>query len=758
MRILVVTPWFPTADSPVSGVFVRREVEALSTVHDVTVLHLDWQRGAPLAATRAPGGHDYRHVPLNRSDPRSYLRARRLVGELSAGADVVHTHALTGLLPWLTGRPGGPDSAWVHSEHWSGITAPDTLARGERIALSLLGPRLRGADAVIAESTRLAEGIARYRPAAVEVVPCIVRRVDPQERTDLSRPRLIGIGGIIPRKGPVLAVHALAELVDRGVDAELTWVGEGAQRDEVLTVASRRGVADRVRLTGALDDDGVARELAASTMFILPTQGDNFCIVAAEALSSGRPIVSGAASGAVDYSDPTVSRFVSTQTGEAYADAVEDLHDATREMTATAIAATVQGRFSAETVTAQLTDIYARILMERRERRSPDRQGLGERASDWLATHPSSIPGRLAALRFGIPRRSDSRDVSEAPSTLTRILITPANYAGQAGRWAAALEEAAPDVGARTLAVQSSFRYPADAVVARRVFQNSASWQRAQLHAARAFTHVLVESLIPPFGRLGGRDLKVQLELLGPQVSAAILCHGTEIRSPRPEAFANERAYRVAVRVTARNRALLAELGLPVFVSTPDLLQDVPEATWVPVAIDVKRWSSGIERVPSAGRLRVVHAPSSAAVKGTAAIRPIMTRMAEAGAVEYAEITGVPHDEMPQIYADADVVLDQFRLGSYGAAACEAMAAGKVVVSHVHSSVRQRVQLVTGLELPIVESTAADLESVLLDLAADPGRRERLADEGRAFVSAVHDGRFSADALLGRWIAPASTS
>ena len=741
-----------------SGVFVRREVEALAAVHEVTVLHLDWQRGAPLADASAAGAHAYRHVPLNRSRPRSYVLARRLVRELSTRADVVHTHALTGLLPWSAGRPGGSRPVWVHSEHWSGITAPDTLARGERAALSLLGPRLRGADAVIAESSRLAEGVARYRRTAIDIVPCIVRRVEPRELPDPRSPRLIGIGGLIPRKGPVLAVQALAVLVDRGVDARLTWVGEGAQRDDVLAEASRRGVSDRVRLTGALDDTGVERELAASTMFILPTQGDNFCIVTAEALSSGRPIVSGAATGAVDYSDPSVSRFVSTQTGTAYADAVQDLQKGTRGLTAADIAATVEGRFTAESVSAHLTEIYGRLLAERRDGRSPGIEGLQERASDWLATHPSSIPGRIAALRFGIPRASDKREVSEAPRTPTRVLIAPANYAGQASRWAESLEAAAPGIGARTLAIESAFGYPSDAAVARRVFQNSASWQHAQLRAARGFTHLLVESLIPPFGRLGGRDLKVQLEMLGPQISSAILCHGTEIRHPRPEAFADERAYRAAVRITARNRELLSELGRPVFVSTPDLLQDVPDATWVPVAIDVDRWFTEAADARSGSRLRVVHAPSSAAVKGTASIRPIVIRMRENGALDYTEITGVPHSRMPGIYADADVVLDQFRLGSYGVAACEAMAAGKVVVGHVHSSVREHVRLATGLELPIVESTVDSLESVLLSLADDPARRERLALEGRAFVSSVHDGRFSADALLGRWIAPASTS
>ncbi|MCK2036328.1 glycosyltransferase family 4 protein [Microbacterium sp. SSW1-49] len=360
MRILVVTPWFPTAESPVSGVFVRREVEALADRHEVTVLHLDWQRGTP--SPPAPGhGYGYRHESLRRSDPRSYTRARRVVSQAALDHDVVHTHALTGLLPWLTGRPG-QGRAWVHSEHWSGISAPETLGTGERAALRILGPRLDHADAVIAESTRLADAIRRFRSAPIDIVPCVVDAPAALAPRPTAGVPLLSVGGLIPRKGPLLALDAMATLVERGVDASLTWVGEGPLGEEMRAEARRRGVSDRLRLPGRLDDDGVSRELAAAAMFLLPTQGDNFCVVTAEALVHGRPIVSGVATGAVDYADPAVSRFVSVQDGPAYADAVQSLVETSRHLSAEDVAETVSRRFLPSTVAAALTGIYERAV------------------------------------------------------------------------------------------------------------------------------------------------------------------------------------------------------------------------------------------------------------------------------------------------------------------------------------------------------------------------------------------------------------
>ena len=67
-------------------------------------------------------------------------------------------------------------------------------------------------------------------------------------------------------------------------------------------------------------------------------------------------------------------------------------------------------------------------------------------------------------------------------------------------------------------------------------------------------------------------------------------------------------------------------------------------------------------------------------MKGTHLIEAPIRALAERGTVDYRGMTGVPAASMPAIIGDTGIVLDQCRLGSYGVAACEAMAAGRVVV------------------------------------------------------------------------------
>ncbi|WP_353988419.1 glycosyltransferase [Ruicaihuangia caeni] len=371
---------------------------------------------------------------------------------------------------------------------------------------------------------------------------------------------------------------------------------------------------------------------------------------------------------------------------------------------------------------------------------------------------PEPLLGRILPGQF----RFDPREMpapTSRPDGDVRVLIAPTNYAGQGYEWARAIERHIDGAGAASMVcrVGRDFRHPADDVVPLGFYAASRTWQRRQRESvARDFTHVIVEAEKQPFGAVLDETVAGQVEYLRKRgVKVAMLCHGTDIRLPSrhqerdPESPFNDALADVAPtleRNAIDNRRLLDALGAPVFVSTPDLLLDVPYATWLPVVVDGSRW--GMAEPPLLRERPVVaHAPSSGSVKGSELIDPIVQRLADEGLIEYRRIEKVPYERMPEVYRTADIVLDQFRLGDYGVAACEAMAAGRVVVGHVSDHARSKVREVIGRDLPIVEATASTLEQVLRDILAEPDRYRGLAAEGPAFVADAHDGRRSAEAL-----------
>ena len=383
-----------------------------------------------------------------------------------------------------------------------------------------------------------------------------------------------------------------------------------------------------------------------------------------------------------------------------------------------------------------------------------------QRLPEAVESDPDGLLSRLAYRVLG----GDSKipPPTPAPAGSPRVLIGPANHAGQGTLWARALEAHVPRSGARSLAVTipGGHSFPADSTVPLPIYRHSTRWQTAQRNAVvSGFDHILIESMRPVFG---GLYASVQDEfdaLREAGMSLAMIAHGTDVRSPHSHAarhrwspFPDDPRTERLERAAERNRAFAESAGVPVFVSTPDLLDDLPHATWCPVVVDPTKWRAPAAPFEHDHTPVVVHVPSSAAVKGTQLVEPVLRRLDEQGLVDYRRLEAVPADLMPQMLSQADVVLDQFRIGSYGVAACEAMAAGRVVVSHVSDRVREHVRQETGSPVPIMEADPDSLEDVLARIVADPAAARETAARGPGFIEAVHAGGRSAEALTRAWL------
>ncbi len=383
-------------------------------------------------------------------------------------------------------------------------------------------------------------------------------------------------------------------------------------------------------------------------------------------------------------------------------------------------------------------------------------------ALKWMAGRllrllPEALRGRLLPGRYGYSV-ADIPPPIEPPVTPVRLFIAPVNYAGQAREWGRAAAENLPGVGAVNLAFRTpdDFTHASDAVVPVGVWAASRRWQRALRRTVLGgFTHAIVEAQRWPFGAPLDESVRGQVRAMQRAgLRVAMLCHGSDIRLPSRHAALNpDSPFAGALATTAdlertalESRRLLDRLGLPVFVSTADLLIDAPEAAWLPVVIDVEAWRSDVAPLQSA-RPFVVHAPSKGAIKGSELVDPIAQALHDEGLIEYRRIQGVPHEQMREVYRSADIVLDQFRIGDYGVAACEAMAAGRLVVGHVNEGVRRAALDAAGTALPIVEATGATLEPVLRGIVADRAAAAVTAAAGAEYVRVLHDGRRSAEVL-----------
>jgi hypothetical protein len=353
----------------------------------------------------------------------------------------------------------------------------------------------------------------------------------------------------------------------------------------------------------------------------------------------------------------------------------------------------------------------------------------------------------------GTPAAANGYPILEGP---VRVLVGATNFAGQGRAWAESVRRVL-GVPALSYAVgESAITLAADHTETRDVFEDP---ERAGAREGwvQGFTHVLIEAGRPVTGITRGRYANGDYPfLLAQGLCVGMVAHGSDVRRPdRHMDREPDSPFFHSDAATLRIRQAYADLVAPLtdacpwaFVSTPDLLDDVPRARWLPVVIDVDRWDAPAWTPPPAGKPpRVLHVPSDAFMKGTEQIEPALHRLADAGRISYTPVRGVPQQEMPALIASADIVLDQFALGSYGVAAVEAMATGRAVVGHVRPEVRAHVLATTGHALPIVQSRAADVEATILGLLDDVDGWQESAEAGRRFALDVHDGWLSAQVL-----------
>ena len=187
----------------------------------------------------------------------------------------------------------------------------------------------------------------------------------PAARPELTgRLRLLYVGRLSPRKGPHVALAALAELRARGCDAELTLAGSvfpGYEwyEAELRASATTLGVDDAVRLIGFVPD--VWGALGSSDVVLIPSlQDEPFGNTAVEAVLAARPVVVSATSGLRE----AVHGFGSAQAvppgdAAAWADAIERVAGSwpTYAQTAQADAAQARRRYDVRRYRSEIAAI-----------------------------------------------------------------------------------------------------------------------------------------------------------------------------------------------------------------------------------------------------------------------------------------------------------------------------------------------------------------------------------------------------------------
>ncbi len=286
MKVLFLTPWYPTEQDAMAGLFVQKHAQAVRAQGvDVRVLHS--QTWSELL--------------------RGWRRLRREWGL----PDVVQLNVIQkqGLLALhLKQRYKIP---YIIVEHWSGYLPEN----GQFMRMSAYKRRLyariaRHASALLCVSNRLADAM---KACGLSNADCrkinnvvedffydkVESKVESQKSKVESVKTLLHVSCFDERaknvKGLLRAARALA---DQRQDWQLVLVGTGVDYKEVRAYADELKFPEGLlRWTGELAPRQVAEELAQADVFVLPSNYENAPVVISESLAEGVPVISTRAGG-----------------------------------------------------------------------------------------------------------------------------------------------------------------------------------------------------------------------------------------------------------------------------------------------------------------------------------------------------------------------------------------------------------------------------------------------------------------------------
>jgi glycosyltransferase involved in cell wall biosynthesis len=317
-RLLTFSTLFPHAAAPNHGVFVENRLRHLVASGKARATVLAPVPYFPFAspcfgrwsvAARAPRQEERYGItvlhPRYLSIPRVgmwcapwllYRASCRALANLQRAGmtfDAIDAHYLypDGVAAvWLGRRFGLPV---VMTARGSDVTQIPGYALPRR----LIQGAITGADALISVSAALRDGLIALGapPGKVTVLrngvdTALFRPMDRaavRAALGVDGPTLISVGHLIPRKGHDRIVAALPDLPG----FRLLIVGEGGERAALEQRAASLGVADRVRLVGAVPHADLPRYYSAADALVLASSREGWANVLLEAMACGTPVL-----------------------------------------------------------------------------------------------------------------------------------------------------------------------------------------------------------------------------------------------------------------------------------------------------------------------------------------------------------------------------------------------------------------------------------------------------------------------------------
>jgi len=301
MKVLFVTPWWPIAEKPNFGIFVKEHAEALcATGVEVEVMALllidgkKWfsktyskeilESGVVVHVLRI----DTRFQKWLYNFPPTGIKWFLSLAKKVARPDVI------------VGQVAYPTSIWAQAvaryfkvpyfmiEHWT--KSPEYLKKG--LYKDWVKSAMNLAEGVLPVSRILANelktsGLSAPLTVLPNVVDLDIFSYQAKERKGAIQ--FLSIMELGVNKAPDISIKALAELRKRGIDLAYSIVGDGLRRGALENLGKELGLP--IRFLPRMKKEELAKQLHEADFLLHASHIETFGVVVAEAMATGTPVL-----------------------------------------------------------------------------------------------------------------------------------------------------------------------------------------------------------------------------------------------------------------------------------------------------------------------------------------------------------------------------------------------------------------------------------------------------------------------------------
>ncbi|EGL19336.1 MULTISPECIES: glycosyltransferase [unclassified Paenibacillus] len=376
MKIFILSD-YPSREKPTYYSFIKSRVEAIKGVCELSVIKVDInEKNRNVHEIIQEDGYRMILLKIKKSNlPRVRLflynsLVKKVFEQLikEEQPDLIHVH-FSSYYSWIVAdtvrKLHIPFCITEHATFFEHRV--NTFYFGRKIKMAL-----QEADMVFAVSRSLRDTMLKYISRPIEVKHNIVNTAkfslrdgkQHEEKQPKQALNILTVGSfeLNDKKGYEILIKALAKLKEKGIPFQCKIIGEGPNKDNLLTLRDEHGITENVDFPGSVANDKLQEFYWEADFFVSSSRTETFGVVLIEAMSCGLPVVATRSGGPEDFVDDSVGLLVANESVDALCEGMLLMAARYRTYDSSIIRQTIENRFSADRYKEQMQGIYASLI------------------------------------------------------------------------------------------------------------------------------------------------------------------------------------------------------------------------------------------------------------------------------------------------------------------------------------------------------------------------------------------------------------